>query len=1076
MSGETDRRTVEIAIRAEIADLVGPLSTAAGQVEATANRVEASGKKLDAAAATNNRSLGLMGRAVHAYSNKVTQFGKASASLAKHREQVDKISTSWMVAGGVISAGVGASVMVLARFDKAMSGVAATGADARNNLDSLRKTAVQAGMSTAYGATQAADGITQLLKAGLSADDVIKGSLTASLNLAAADNLELARSSEIVATALSQFELKGKDAGHVADLLAAGAGKAQGGVEDLANGLKYIGPVAHGMNVSVDETVGALAALASQGILSEQAGTSLRGVLSSLTSPSKQAAAVIDDLGISLYDSQGRFQGLKNVAGQLDKAFAHMTDAERDHYLGVIFGNAQLTTARILFKKGAQGIGEWTDAVNESGYAQRAAAIQLDNLMGDFKKLQGVSEAVAISSGSGVNGMLRDLTQGATGAVRAVGQVPTPVLEAGTRIAAIAGIGLLAGGGLMKFATATAASRQAMVQLRNEAPGVANGLEKTSKWGKRAAVALAALQVASVFGGTIQAGIDKLNGSMGDMAFSAASVAGPKGLGALDSEFQKVQGRFFFWRTGTAQAKGFGDALRQVNDSTEGFGLFQNTLAQTVAGMFGTKTAATELQEQVGKLDSSLAGMDPTQAKMAFSQITKEAIAQGISVDKLSTMFPEYKATLQSVATQLGVTELSAQDWVDWMGGKVPEAVKKASEANPTVVSALGDTEQAALDGKDALKQVTDALWGYANAKLKLSGTKMGFEGAIDDAMGTAKKNQKAQKKAGSTSLNHAVNRENKRALDQLATSSQNYVNTLIAQEGKGKHVADVMTRAREKYVATAQAMGYSATEASKMADEMGLIPDDVRTEVRLTGADATNAQAETLKDAIKGLPKEQQTKVESVFEEEGVRNAYIALAKVDKKKADAWIISMLNRGAVDKWEKWKPETKDAKIKPSLTTTRLNATVAVHINRAVANGGLFEGRGMVQRFADGGFAGSIGTKQPQIQRAGGKGLNWAEDGAGPWEAFISGHPLKRKRSRMIASDVVARLGGVASFADGGYARGGRPQAYTGAFQRAMLQPTTVINYNVRTTAIYPQAEPTSVTQNRGLALAANIGR
>jgi hypothetical protein len=71
---------------------------------------------------------------------------------------------------------------------------------------------------------------------------------------------------------------------HVADLLAAGAGKAMGSVQDLSEGLKYVGPVAHGMGVSIEETTGALALFASKGILGEQAGTSLRGVISALSS------------------------------------------------------------------------------------------------------------------------------------------------------------------------------------------------------------------------------------------------------------------------------------------------------------------------------------------------------------------------------------------------------------------------------------------------------------------------------------------------------------------------------------------------------------------------------------------------------------------------------------------------------------------------------------------------------------------------------------------------------------------------------------------------------------------------
>lgn len=1077
-----DRRTVEIVLKAEISDLTGSMNAAATSVDTAANKIESAGKKADAGVKASTRSAGLMSRTMSSLGQANRKLLATTNALARHREQVDKIGTSWMVAGGVLTASVAGSVMVMVQFDKAMSGVAATGEDARNNLDRLSQAAIQAGTSTAYGATEAANGITQLLKAGLSADDVISGGLSASLNLAAADNLDLATSSEIVATALSQFGMSGRDAAHVADLLAAGAGKAQGGVEDLANGLKYIGPVAHGMNVSIDDTVGALSALASQGILSEQAGTSLRGVLSSLTSPSKLASAEIKRLGISLYDQNGKFLGLSNAAGQLDKAYAKMTDKQRDASLGVIFGNAQLTTARILFSQGAEGIQGWTDKVNDSGYASRAAAIQLDNLAGDFKKLKGAAEAAAITSGGGLNGFLRDTTQGATSLVRSVNSVPAPVLEAGARLTALVGIGLLAGGGLLKVATSAAEAKKSMALLRLESPRLASGLEKTSKMAKAAGIALAALQVASIFGGTAQSDVDKLNGSLGDMGYAAGSAAGAGGLASLDAEFSKVQSRLFFWRTGTAQAKDFGSAIKQVADNSEGFLAFHKNLSQFIAGLTGSKIATVELDEQMAKLDSSLASMDPIKAKTAFAQITTAARDQGVSVEKLSQMFPNYRASLQQVATQLGVSELSAQDWVDWMGGKVPAAVKAAADAQPSVVSGLDKTTQAALDGKDALAQLTEALWDYANAKLKLSGSKIGFEGAIDDAASTIKGNKKKRGKGtkvgNSTSMDYAVNRENKKALDDLAASTQTYINALVEQKGKGEEAANAMQRARDSYIASAVAAGYSGDKAKQMADEMGLIPENVRSDVTLEGAEAAKAQASTLKDAIKGLPKKQQSQIESKFKKEGITEAYVALAKIDKKKADAWIISMLNKGAINSWDKYKPETKRPKIDPTLTRSSVTVRVNVKGGRiAVADGGLFQDspKGLVQRFANGGeFAGSIGTKQPQIQLAGGAGLNWAEDGAGPWEAFISGHPGKRDRSRAIATTVVSRLGGVAHFADGDLI--GRPQAYTGAFRRSMEQPTTVINYNIRTTTYNPQAEPTSVTNNRALATAANMGR
>jgi TP901 family phage tail tape measure protein len=148
----------------------------------------------------------------------------------------------------------------------------------------------------------------------VSVADILGGALTGSLALASAGELEVARAAEIAATTLGVFGLKGTDAGHVADLLAAGAGKAQGSVDDLALGLDYVGVTFARLNIPLEDTVGTLALLASNGLLGEKAGTGLRAVISSLTSPTKEASTVMEEYGINVFDAQGNFITMAGVA------------------------------------------------------------------------------------------------------------------------------------------------------------------------------------------------------------------------------------------------------------------------------------------------------------------------------------------------------------------------------------------------------------------------------------------------------------------------------------------------------------------------------------------------------------------------------------------------------------------------------------------------------------------------------------------------------------------------------------------------------------------------------------------
>jgi TP901 family phage tail tape measure protein len=371
------------------------------------------------------------------------QQAAEKAALESRRKAMQESSQTAVILGGAMLAAFGIAAKAAMDFDKSMSAVGAATMANSEQMGELRQAALDAGAATMYSATEAADAETELGKAGLSTADILGGALTGALDLAAAGQLGVADAAGIAATTLKQFQLSGSQTSHVADLLAAGAGKALGSVQDLSEGLKYVGPVAHGMGVSIEETTGALALFASKGILGEQAGTSLRGVISSLSSPSMEAQKELEKLGISVFDAQGKFKGLGGVAGELKGAMSGLTQEERSEALGRIFGNAQLTAAQVLYDAGAEGVKKWTDAVNDSGYAQEQAARLTDNLAGDIERLGGSISTVLIDGGSKATGVLRFLVQAATDGVNSIGSLPGPLQAVGVGLTGVVGAGTL---------------------------------------------------------------------------------------------------------------------------------------------------------------------------------------------------------------------------------------------------------------------------------------------------------------------------------------------------------------------------------------------------------------------------------------------------------------------------------------------------------------------------------------------------------------------------------------------------------------------------------------------------------
>jgi len=406
-------------------------------------------------------------------------LGTEAEKLAAKRQAIQQLGTGLLAFGALAAAAVGIAVKKFADFDAQMSNTQAATQASAEDLILLRDAALDAGGATVFTATEAAQALEELGKASLGTKNSIDA-LGGTLALAASGQIEVARAAEVMATTLKQFGLDGTQAGHVADVLSAGAGKALGSVEDLAQGLKFVGPVAASMGVSLEETTGALALFADQGIIGEQAGTSLRGVLSSLTSPSSEAGKEIERLGIKLYDTGGRFLGVENTAGQLDKAFGGLTDQQRDLSLGLIFGNQQVTAARVLFQGGAKDVAKYTAEVNDTGYAARIAAQRMDNLKGDVEKLGGAFDTALIKSGSGANDVLRILVQSVTGLVDLIGGLPTPVLGAGLAIGGLTAAVALAGGGFLVLAPKIAAAKTALGTLGITAKSAAIGIGTTA--------------------------------------------------------------------------------------------------------------------------------------------------------------------------------------------------------------------------------------------------------------------------------------------------------------------------------------------------------------------------------------------------------------------------------------------------------------------------------------------------------------------------------------------------------------------------------------------------------------------
>lgn len=321
------------------------------------------------------------------------------------------------VAGTALTAVGATAVKTGSDFEVQMSRVKAISQATEQEFEQLRNQAIELGASTAFSASEAAEGMESLAAAGFETSEIMDA-MPGLLDLAAASGESLASSSDIAAAALRGFGLDASEAAHVADVLAANANKTNSSVADTGDAMKYVAPFARAAGISLEETAAAIGIMANAGIQGSQAGTTLRGALSRLSKPTDAMATVMEKLGLAFYDSNGKMKSLKEQIEMLSGAMDGLTDEQRNNYLVTLYGQEALSGMLALINEGSGSLNELTVAYkNCDGSAKEAAATMQDNLKGAVEELGGSLESFGIIIYDKLSGNLKEAAETATESV-----------------------------------------------------------------------------------------------------------------------------------------------------------------------------------------------------------------------------------------------------------------------------------------------------------------------------------------------------------------------------------------------------------------------------------------------------------------------------------------------------------------------------------------------------------------------------------------------------------------------------------------------------------------------------------
>ena len=579
-----------------------------------------------------------------------------------------------------------ASVEAGAQFDSSMSQVAATMGKTMAELEgevgatdtafghfdgTMREFAQFMGANTAFSASQAADALNYMALAGYDAQKSMD-MLPTVLNLAAAGGMDLARASDMVTDASSALGLGAEETVDLVDKMAQASSKSNTSVAQLGDAMLVVGGTAKNLKGGTTELSAALGILADNGIKSAEGGTHLRNMILSLSSPTDDAAALMEDLGVTVFDNEGKMRSLNDIFGDLNGQLSQMTDAERQQVLSSIFNKTDLSAASAM-------LSATTNDVESLKVSLRSLGVESDD-----------AALVALSNSDAFDEMAQALAGGADEA----GVAERMVGEFGLSGEAAAGIA-------SQLASVVGDSGNRFEQLSgyiDEAQGSAQKMADT--------------QMDNLSGDVteFQSALEGLQIQISDMltpALRGVTQAGTEALGGLTEVASGIGG--FFSELGESIAsvidfEGFraaADGLAQAVSTAFGEGprldaqSFGQLVGQAINGLIPVIQAATPVVAGIASAVSTAVGLI-TQAVSAVAQFVTENVVPIVQ---------QAAAVILPVVSEVGT----------FIGSAMPE-IREAVESAMTAIGAVVDAVWPPISGivsavMNSVKAVVSTVW-----------------------------------------------------------------------------------------------------------------------------------------------------------------------------------------------------------------------------------------------------------------------------------------------------------------------------------------------------------------------------
>lgn len=414
---------------------------------------------------------------------KDTRFQQALARVQARLRAVgatmQALGTSMSLIGTAIGIPMVLAARSAAKFEDAILGMKAAAGLSADEVSMVEKAALELSKTMGIAPAGVAQAFLELLKAGMSVEQVLAGAGEAAVQFARVSGVSMADAAVFMKVAMNTF---GVSAVEAVDTLSAAADASETSIAAMVESFGLVGSAGALFNQSLFDISQSLAVLARFGIKGEEAGTGIKTMLMRLTSPSQEAEDALAQVGLSLEsfrNADGNLLPIVQIVGILEQALQGVDQVMRDRILGQVFGDRGIRVVGAFLNFGVVGFEQMAEAMQSNLPVAAKFQILMSGITGAIEKMFAAVQRLSIAFAKALG---KNIGKAADSAVKfidivaeliaAFPQVATAVVGATIALVGL-GIALIAVGLAFKALAAAVAVFAAILALLTSPIGIA---------------------------------------------------------------------------------------------------------------------------------------------------------------------------------------------------------------------------------------------------------------------------------------------------------------------------------------------------------------------------------------------------------------------------------------------------------------------------------------------------------------------------------------------------------------------------------------------------------------------------